>query len=190
MPVQHIEIRGLQVALATLDPQLVRRASVRTINDIVKKSRTTTTTEIRKNYTVKAAILKKHMTIQFATNSGRPGKLIVKGGRFALTSFEKTTWKPSFKGVSVKIKRDGGRYQIHHSFLATVTKGPAKGQTWAFERIKKGGKRVWRTPIRHVTTLGPVEMFTQDRVDATVQALVDAEWPTGFRRNYADYASK
>jgi len=188
MAVRRIELRGLNEALATLDPAIALKASVRTINELIKQSRTATSNEIRKNYTVKAAQLKKHMKTHLMSASGKPGKLVVTGNRFALTSFAATRQVKA--GVSVKIKQIGSRKTIKHTFLTTVTKGPASGTKLAFERVVRGGKRVGRLPIQHVTSLGPVAMFNQDRVDDVVQSLVDDKWDPVFRRNYAYYASR
>lgn len=204
-----ITMTGLEDVRAVLEPELFQRAFRATVNDMIKKGRTKTSTTIREKYTVKAAVLKSHMSMQLVSPAKPTGWIRVDGPTMALTSFAGT--RQTATGVSVKIKKDGPRKVIKHAFIATVAKQKAGGavseSTVAFQRDWRRhnptaavGSRVskpwaalprqYRYPVHHVSTIGPVGMFNQQYVDQVVQAMVDAEAQKDFERNYAFYASK
>lgn len=113
----------------------ILKATVRTLNKLMKKSRTAISKAVRSEYTIKAKDLKRATYIQKANRYKMVAAIIVKGHRIPLMYFSA---KQNKKGVSVRIKKSTGRKTIRSAFIAVMN----SGHVGVFQRVGKD-----RTPI-------------------------------------------
>jgi hypothetical protein len=119
----------------------------------------------------------------------RIGRASFKQGAFGVTASLSGTGKISANviafgakkvstGVSVKIKKAGGRKIITGAFIGN------KGRT-VFKRV--GDKRL---PIKAVATINVPQMFNQKRINAAVVAAIKDRFPTIFEREAKFYVAR
>jgi hypothetical protein len=155
------------------------RAAVRTVNQLLLKSRTQGTKKVRETYNIKAGALKKQTTLRRAKPKFPLGYLEVKGRALPVYLFgpRHDRNKP---GASVRILRTEGRKIIRGSFIAQMK----SGHVGVFMR-----KTVQRLPIKELYTVGPAKMF-EARTTGLFNKLVAREGPKLFRTNLNFYLAR
>ena len=81
-------------------------------------------------------------------------------------------------GLSVKIRRNGGRKVLKQGFIGN------KGRT-AFERVGKA-----RLPIKPLQTIDVPQMFNTKRINAKVVALIRERFPAIAEREVRFYLQR
>ena len=99
---------------------------------------------VSSRYNIKSSDVKKTAKLKKAKANRLVGEMEVKGRRIKLIQFKA---KAGRSGVSVKIKKSGGKALLAHAFISTVK------TRQVFERKRKGSGRVGRGPLR--TIVGP-----------------------------------
>jgi hypothetical protein len=123
-------------------------------------------------YNIKAKDIKKYTKIRRATGANPSAELTIKGQRLPVYAFGP---RKTAKGITVKIKKKGGRKLIPSSFVATMPSGKIS----VYRRRQKGSKLVPRLPIDLLTTLDPPKMFEKEG-DAAIKKVANLELPKIF----------
>lgn len=147
----------------------ISRAARSALNKTAKSARAGAIKFIRKTYAVKAASLRKAMTIKRATGKSSSAELVIGGSMMGLINFSARQGR---KGVSVTVKR-GSRKIIKHAFIAQV----GRGHLGVFQRKTKK-----RLPIEEKFTVSPQGMFRGAGAENRVAAIVNRELPRIFKR--------
>lgn len=150
-------------ALAGLDTRTIAKVWVRAANKVLSKARTAASKEIRSEYMLKAADLKRVMWKMKASRQYPVARLVAMGERIPAMAFGA---KGVAKGVKVKITRKGGRKLLRSHFIATMR----SGHTGVFRRKGKD-----YLPIAETLTIGVPAMLTSGKVYRRIRAIVSED---------------
>jgi len=148
-----------------------------TINKLLNKGQTAANKKVREVYNVKAKDLRDRTIIKRATNSRVEGFLIVRGRRMPVVVFGARQTK---RGVSVLIKRTGGRKLIKSSFLAQMK----SGHLGVYQRL--GNKRL---PIKELFTIDIAKMYEVEG-STILQGMVEREGSKLLKNEMKFYLEK
>lgn len=170
--------------ITELHADVAAKASARAINATIAQAKTLMSREIRKEYVLSAAKV---------NDALRVNKAFAKDGLFNLeASLESPSKKgrslnlinfaarQTDKGVSFKIRRDGGRKLIKGAFISTINGGTA-----VFKRVGKE-----RFPIVPKQSIGVSQMFNQRRINKLVLDAINERFPVIFAREAKFYTDK
>jgi hypothetical protein len=156
-------------ALDNLD-RAARRSFRSAINKAARKSFTAASKSVRAVYNIKASDVRKYSRIRSATDQNLQATVTVLQKRLPVYAFGARQTK---SGVTVRIKKAGGRKLIRGVFIAKMP----GGETSVFRRMEKrlGDPRQWRhklirksprvyhgLPIKLLTTLDYASMFEKE----------------------------
>lgn len=149
------------------------KAAVRALNRAADSTRTAGKREVTKIYNVKS----RSANEQFAITRAFPGNLrslvTVRGKPIPLYEFD-AKWKQGQPGgTSVKVRRDGGRKIVPHTFVARMR----SGKIGVFERKGSG-----RLPIRMLYSIGLPRMFLNRVVQKSVKQVAAESFEKNFRQ--------
>ena len=170
----------VQRKLDQLQQDVRAKVSASAVNKTMEQARTQMIREITGEFAVKASFVRERLRISRAS---------FKQGAFSIQASLSGTGKISANviafsarqvstGVSVKIKKAGGRKIITGAFIGN------KGRT-VFKRV--GAKRL---PIKAVATINVPQMFNQKRINAAVVAAIKDRFPTIFEREAKFYVAR
>lgn len=170
-----IKLKGVDEVLAQLNTEAVKKATVRTVNELGSELKTQTVKETRKKYNISAARLKGKLKVRKANYSNmRWSMTIPRDKKLNLINFAARQVK---KGVSVKVLQSGGRKTVKGAFIAN------DGKTVFTRKTKK------RLPIKTVTGLSPSQMISNKLRDKKLEEI-EKKAPKRFRQNFNFYISK
>ena len=172
-----IKLDGLDRLMKQLDPKLVKKAAVRSLNRTAPQAFTAGSKEVRKEYNVKAKDINKAKQIQKANFSNLYAVIKIVGARFKVLSFAAREVK---KGVTVKIKKSGGRKLIPGAFKASMRYGPGI--------FKRHGKA--RGPVQELKTISIPVVFHTKKVMAAIQKTVAERISHNFNEAYKFYIGR
>lgn len=166
----------VQRGLDQLQKDLQGVVLMRTVNRTIELARTAMSREIRTEFNLTASYVRERLLIRKATlKAGRysvEAQLTASGkfrGRRSANVIAFAA-KQAKEGVSVKIKKTGGRKVIKGAFIAN------KGRT-VF--VRTGAKRL---PIEPVQTVDVPQMFNTRKINAAVLRVIDQRLPQVFER--------
>lgn len=162
-------------------------ALLRSINRVLPGIRTDFTTEVRKEYNVKAKAARKNINIYKARKTDLTGAVESTGKPIPLVNFSPrpTTPQPRRKApITVEVIR-GERKPVDHAFVAVMPSGH-KG---VFRRAKSGGVRVGRLPIEELTGPRLEDFYARPDVQKKLQSGADKRLMVEIDRQ-ADYLFK
>lgn len=133
--VNQRQLRELQKTLGGFSRKMPLIVS-RSLNRTIKKAKTDTSREIRKEVRLKVGDIKKQIKIKKATRSCWLAKMSLATRRIPLIKFAARQLK---KGVSYAIKRTGGRRRIRMGFRQVM---PGRGHRGVFRRKRKTTRRL------------------------------------------------
>lgn len=174
-------------ALDQLHDDVARTVTARAVNRAIEQARTQMIREIKSAYVVTASYVRERLRIKRATMRG--AALLIEA---SLDAQEKPrsanvirfAARKTSTGVSVKIKRTGGRKSIAQAFIAnkgrTVFTRIPGTQMKGRNRANKHGQR-----IRPVQTIDVPQMFNARRINAAVVAALEGKFPAIFERELA-----
>ena len=166
----------VQRQLDLLAAEVGSKATARALNRTIELARTAMSREIRDEFVLDARYVRDRLRIKRAT---------FYAGVLALQATLEAQAKPRSAnvirfgarqvaaGVSVKIKRGGGRKVIKNAFIGN------KGRT-VFRRVGKE-----RLPIEAVRTIDVAQMFNTKRINAKVIDTIKARFPEVWARELA-----
>lgn len=140
----------------------------RTVNKLIVKGRNVASRKVREVYNIKASDLKKHTKIRRATRGSPEAQIIIRGKKIPVFAFGA---RQTRRGVTIRIKKSGGRKTIEHAFIAQMS----SGHTGVFVRV--GAKRV---PIRELMSISPAKMFELEG-ERELKKLVERELGSTFK---------
>ena len=196
------QLTGITEALNEFSSKVVIKAINRSLNEIVKQSKTTASSSIRKIYNIKKARIDEWLKTKTISIDGAGStSLTVKGPRPGLQNFGA---RETRKGVSVLVKKTSGRKIVGDAFIAKgsdfSSDGGAQGTTdLVFKRtgeakrlMTKGwyaGKKIKREPIKKLNMTDAVGMMNVIGTKS-VEDLMDKKFRGIFERNLKWYSKK
>jgi hypothetical protein len=166
----------------------MRPAIARALNRTATSVRAGTGREIRKVYNIKQGSVRAQIKITRATRNELEARVTASGRPIPLIEFGARQTK---RGVTVKVKRRGGRKLIPGAFVATV----GAGHRGVFIRAQSGTrtkrdqaerKRVAPKysdlPIAELLTLSIPKAFTNREVLAALERVARVRFPVEFER--------
>jgi len=169
---QIVNLPALNKWLTALPSEVYEKAAISALNKVVAQARTAMSREIRNEYNLSAKTVNDGLRTQRANS--RQGTMSWsavlespsrKGRSMNLIHFSARQTKA---GVSVQIKRGGGRKVIAGAFIAN------KGRT-VFRREGKA-----HLPIVPLQTIEVAQMFNAQRVNGKVLDFIKAKLPEVF----------
>lgn len=179
--VQH-NIKSAAADLAKLAASIQNRAIGAAVKKTVEKGRAEMARQITGEFNIRAGDARSQLKIWYERGGGavQVARLQAFGRRRGHTSRNVMVFgaRPSKDGVSVQIKRTGGRKVIKGAFIGN------KGRT-VFMRV---GRR--RLPIKAVETIDVPQMFNARRINAAVVKKIQSDFPVELARAIAMYGSR
>lgn len=166
--------------------QTMGRIISRTLNTEGGRFQTSLAKSIRKTYYIKSRDIKEKIQIKKSSYSNLLYTLKVDGHKFNLSRFaprekkikvksKNGRWGYSRTGVTVKVKRDGGRKLVHGGFMHSGA---------IFKRKEKN-----RMPIDTLRTLSVAQMFKKPFIDEG-EEKINANLHKTFQSNLDYYLKK
>lgn len=173
----------VQRRMDSLQADIRSKAATSSVNKTIEQGRTQMVREITSEYAVKSGYVRERLRIKRATfrNGAFSVEASLMGGRpnnKRAANVIAFSAREAGRGVSVKIKRAGGRRIITGAFIGN------KGRT-VFQRTGSA-----RLPIKPVQTIDVPQMFNQKRINAAVIALVRDKFPAIFEREANFYVAR
>jgi Prophage minor tail protein Z (GPZ) len=172
----------VQRQLKQLQDDVAKQATARALNRTVEQAKTAMSKEIRQEFVLPAAKVNQALRINRARAAGGLFNLEAslysptqRGRSLNLANFGA---RPTSKGVSIKIKRNGQRIVIPGSFLING------GKTMM---IRTGKSRL---PIEARQTINVAQMFNTQRINSKVVQVIKDRFPTIFAREARYYLDK
>lgn len=167
--------------LEELERDVGEKALTRSMNRVLEQARTQMAKEITKEFAIPSSKVKERLQIRRAWS--RKGKTEFVATLYVASKSNKSrsmnvigfSAKEIRRGVTVKIKKTGGRKLIGHAFIAN------QGRT-VF--VRKGPKRL---PVQPVSTIGVPQMFNTRRINSAVVQMINAKLPEVFAREVKYY---
>jgi len=165
--------------LDRLSDDLAKVVLVRSINRVTEQARTQMARSITAEFAIASAKVKEKLQVSKASfKSGRyavSAELVsrTRDGRTRSLNVINFAARQGKTGVSIKVKRSGGRKTLTHTFIGN------KGRT-VFERV---GKQ--RLPIKPVQSIDVPQMFNTRRINAAVIRAIEERFPGIFKRELA-----
>jgi hypothetical protein len=141
------------------------RAVRSTVNKLLAQVRTAGIKEMRKTYNIRAKVLRGFIVSRKARSKLLIANLVIKGARLPVFEFSPTKRK---KGISVRIRKDGGRKVIEGTFFADLTSGKRS----VFRRRTKK-----RLPIDMIFSTSAAQMFEQSALKAADEIITKKSGP-------------
>jgi hypothetical protein len=182
----------VQRKLDALQSDIRNTVMVRTINKTIDIAKTDMSKSIRKEFNVTAAYVREKLKVRKASfKAGRfsvVAELIGGDGRSRSTNVIRYAAKQVKQGVSVKIKRTGGRKVISGAFIANGGRTVfvrVSGTTMKSRSRYAGTKHAEQ--IDKVDAIDVPMMFTTTRINSAVIRAIQSKLPAIFERE-ARYA--
>lgn len=166
----------VQRQIDLLAAEVANKATARALNRTIELARTAMSREIRSEFVIDARYVRERLRIKRAS---------FYGGVLELQAALEAQAKPRSanvirfgarqvaQGVSVKIRKSGGRKVIRGAFIGN------KGRT-VFRRVGKE-----RLPIEPIRTIDVAQMFNAKRINARVIDTIKARFPEVWDRELA-----
>ncbi len=177
------DIRAAQKGLGDLGRKVFPAALAAAINKTIRFTNVAASKEIRQVYNIKAADVKKTISVKKASKNRLRAEFASRGARIALAKFGA---KQTKRGVTVKVKKTGGRKLIKGAFLSTMPSGH-KGvfhrmKDWKKKEIsgKKsitGGKVYHGLRIVERTTVSVSQMLKSAKVRSVIRKTIRDRFP-------------
>ena len=177
------DIRKAQKGLDDLGRKVFPAALAAAINKTERFARIAASKEIRKEYNIKAADVKKTISFKRASKNRLRAEFASKGTRISLAKFGARQTK---KGVTVKVKKTGGRKLIKAAFLSTMPSGH-KGvfhrmKDWKKKEIsgkksRTGSKVYHGLRIVERTTVSVSQMLKSAKVRSVIRRTIRDRFP-------------
>jgi len=171
-------------AVAQLERDMADRVTVRALNRTIEEGRTDMSREIRAEFNLPASKVREKLFIEKASFKG--GRLTLQAallskdprGRRRSINVINFGARQTARGVTVKIKKGGGRKAIKGAFIAN------KGRTV----FKREGKA--RLPIQPVQTIDVQQMFNTRRINPAVVRRLGPKFVKNFEHELRFALSK
>ena len=118
----HVSVKGLNETmkkLKGLQQHITDSALISVLNKTATQGRNYSVRKIRQTYTISSGDLKEKITIEKASKKRLEAKIVAKRERRPMNVIRFSARMTS-KGVSVKVKKTGGRYLWRNAFIANI----------------------------------------------------------------------
>lgn len=181
----RVDSEGVRRALAGLSEATSRTAIIRSLNRAVDAGKTEAVRVTRDELALKAASVREAIRIRKGSTSLLSAAIIIDPKPVPLIDYSA---RQTQKGVTVRVKKSGGRGLVRGAFIATMR----SGHTGVFSRTSKTGVVSKRLPIRELfstsvrqffkrasavkrVTTRAAEAFTSTALNQVKQALARAK---------------
>lgn len=169
-------------ALDGLERDVKNTVIARTLNRIGDSVKTQAVREISTEFNIKSSKVRERILVRRAFAKGALAVEVAvqsRNGKRAINVINFGAKQSKRRGVTVKIKRGGGRRPLKDAFIGN------EGRT-VFSRLDpKTGKVSGRLPIFPVQTIDVPQMFNAKRINAKLLATVRQKFPEEFNRQLA-----
>lgn len=165
----RVDAAGVRRALAGLSDATSSRAIVRALNRAVDAGKTEAVKLTREELNLKAADVRESISVRKAGASLARAEIVIAPKPVPLIDYGARQTKT---GVTVKVKRGGGRSLVRHAFVATMR----SGHRGVFSRTPKGGGAASRRlPIRELFSTSVRQLFKRrSAVDRVTKRAAEA----------------
>lgn len=179
----------VQRKLDLLHKEVADKAAARALNRAIEQARTQMGREIRAEFMVDARYVRERLRIKRATfRAGVLGLSATLDGSSGKRSANLVRFgaRQVGTGVSVKIKRNGGRKVAAGAFIANKGRTVFKRVPGTVMNARRGSRGLQhRERIEPVQTVDVPQMFNTRRIKAAVTAAVQQRFPAIFARELA-----
>lgn len=184
------EINGLDKLLLALDPNLTKKTTSRTLNDLMKIGSNVAVRKVVGKYNLPTKKFKSYTTVSNSTVKTLEANISIKRSYIGLFNFiNKSSLKSSLKTrkntIKVKILKGGRSHTFRHAFLM-IGKNGNKG---IFERVLGKKSSTGKDKITRLNTAGPANMFNKEGIPE-MQKYVDENTGRIFKTNFEYYIGK
>ncbi len=153
-----VDADGVRRALAGVKESVSRRALTRSMNEAVTSARTEATKLVRQELNLKLGTVREAIGVRKASRGIVSGAIVIEPKDVGLIDYGARQTKA---GVTVKVKKAGGRSLVKRAFIATMK----SGKVGVFTRYPEGGgPRSPRLPIRMLFSTSVRQFFKRQRV--------------------------
>lgn len=158
------------VAELNADMVNVNKAQARALNRTAEQLRTEAGRQIRADYNVTLRGIRQASLVKRASTTSKfpRAEVIFSGRSINLVEFGARQTK---KGVTVQVKKRGGRKLIEHAFLQIIKGGQNAGKKGAFRRTGKE-----RYPIHFLPSLAIPQMVASRAINAALLKFADEKY--------------
>lgn len=147
-----LDATDVRKRLEHLSEAVSNRAIVRSLNRAVAASNTEAGRVVREELNLKLADVKDVISVRKASSQGLTASLVISPKPAPLIDFAA---RQTAKGVTVKVKRQGGRVLVRNAFIAKMK----SGHVGVFTRGLLGGGYSKRLPIRELFSTSVRQLF-------------------------------
>lgn len=170
------DIQAARVKLFELRTNVVNKATISALNKVAAQAKTASSKEIRgAGYNMKAAAIKKQISVRRASGSNPVALLVCKGRPIPLIEYSA---RQTAKGVTVSVKT--GRKLIPGAFIATMNghEGVYIRTGNQHKRVMRNGKPQWEgLPIKQLYGPAIPDAFKNDTVRDALIKLIKTKFP-------------
>jgi hypothetical protein len=182
-------------ALRQFGTDIADKATVRALNRTIEQARTRMSREIRAEYAIDARSVRERLKIKrafiYGSRRSIEAALYVTPGRGRSLNVIRFTARQTAQGVSVRIRKAGGRKLLRGAFIANAGRTVffrLPGTEMTTKPRKWGGQH--DDQLKPVSTIDVGQMFNAKRINAAVVAAIEDIFPRVFERELAFYAKK
>lgn len=189
-------VQRVKLQFGNLIQGIEEKAMVRALNRAGDQSVTAASREIRRVYNVKASTARSQIKVRDRARRGKLWFTIrIFSKRIPLMDFSPRQTKA---GVTVQVKKGGGRRLIRHAFIAKMPSGHIGVFVRATNSRRAGGDPVFRfgkgsgrpgrrwgepdLPIAELTTLSVPRMFLEKSVRSAVAKIASESFSRNFEQ--------
>jgi hypothetical protein len=165
--------------LSGLQADIKRTVIPMALNETIRTARADMVRQTTARYALRAAFVRAKLRLQRASRSS-PTAILAADGKKALNliRYDPKKVKRTPGGLSVKVRKDGGRKLVQGAFIAN------RGRT-VFRRTGKS-----RLPIEALPAVGVPQAFVQKDINAFVRKAIDRNLRKNIDRAIANAARK
>lgn len=150
--------------LEALSDALRDRILGRVLNRVVRSVAVAASKSIREELTLPARDVRRALTVRGTRGRLLEARITISGRAVGLVRYRARQVR---RGVSVQVKRRGGRKVVRGAFIARMR----SGHEGVFRRQVEGGKRVPRLPIKELFSTSPAEVIGDRGIEASLSRL-------------------
>jgi len=196
--IAKVDLQGLDSIMQSLDPSVIKKATKRTLDELMRGGMTAAQKEVTSHYNMKTSDLKRYIGSRIVARDGSEVSVSIRSMQYvsmfnfinkaSIQSSINRKYKKGKSKVKVKIIKGGGVHTFRHAFVMIGK----SGNIGIFERVRGVKSSTGNAKITRLNTVGPIGMFQKIGLPI-IQKYVDDKTSDIFRRNlsfYMDQAGK
>lgn len=188
--IAKVDLQGLDSIMQSLDPSVIKKATKRTLDELMRGGMTAAQKEVTSHYNMKTSDLKRYIGSRVVARDGLEVSVSIRSqGYVSMFNFinklsiqspltRKNKNSKAKSKVKVKIIKGGGVHTFRHAFVMIGK----SGNIGIFERVRGVKSSTGNAKITRLNTIGPIVMFEKVGLPI-IQKYVDDKTSDIFRRN-------